>query len=125
MGYDIKYKILLVEDDNDSIKIFQRMLNEYQLDFCESEISLYNKLSENNYDLILMDIGLAGSKDGIQLIDQLKKDKKYSSIPIVCITSRAYPAQETLAMNAGADAYVTKPVNKTKLISIINRILDC
>ena len=116
-------KILIVEDEEESQKIFRRMLVGYDLSFCVSEMTLMEKLRESEYGLILMDIGLAGSKDGLMLIRELKSTPKYSSIPIISVTSRVYSKQRILATEAGAAAYLTKPISKTLLIETIEKCL--
>jgi len=100
-------KILIVEDEEESQKIFRRMLVGYDLSFCVSEMTLMEKLRESEYGVILMDIGLAGSKDGLMLIRELKSTPKYSSIPIISVTSRVY----------------SKPISKTLLIETIEKCL--
>jgi len=68
-----------------------------------------------------MDIGLAGSKDGIEMTKDLKANQKYFKIPVICITSHVFIKQKEIVKQAGAEDYLTKPLRKTELIEIIER----
>ena len=119
-----KKQILIVEDDKESHIIFKRMLIGYEVIFCTCEKSMLSSLSETTFDLILMDIGLPGSKDGLELIKDLKGNSDYSSIPIICYTSFVFANQKLNALNAGADGYLTKPISKIELIDLIEQLLN-
>ncbi len=115
------FKILIVEDEEISKKLYRLILKNYDLTFCDSDKSMYDKLSDINYQLIIMDIGLPHSKDGLTLIKELKNDKKFSGIPIICATSYAYYDQKDNAKKAGANSYITKPISKDILIHTVER----
>lgn len=118
-------RVLIVEDDIDSQKIFRKMLVNYDLAFCDSDETMDAQLIQKNFNLIIMDIGLAGSKSGLELIKELKTNSKYFHIPIICITSRSYSGQETIVIEAGADSYITKPISKAVLTEAIKKICNC
>ncbi len=116
-----KFKILIVEDDEISRTLYKHILKNYDLSYCDSDKSMYNKLAEDKYQLIIMDIGLANSKDGLELIKELKSDKNFQGIPIICATSYDFFDQKTNALKAGADEYLSKPISKNLLISTIEK----
>ncbi|MHB1688987.1 MAG: response regulator [Ignavibacteriaceae bacterium] len=113
------YKILIVEDEEISRNIYRLWLKNYNLSFCDSEKSMYDKLSNNNFQLIIMDIGLPNSKNGLVLIKELKSSEKFFEIPIICATSYDSPEQKANVLNAGADVYLTKPISRNILIDTI------
>ncbi len=115
-------KILIVEDEEYSLKVFQMYLRDYELTFCRSEAEIYKNLNEQRFSLILMDIGLPGLKDGLQITKELKDSKEFSSIPVICITSYVYNEQQKNAYDAGADAYLTKPFTKNALLETIKNL---
>ncbi len=114
-------KILIVEDEEISRNLYRMWLKNYDLSFCDSEKSMYDTLSDKIFELIIMDIGLPGSKDGLALIKELKVNKDFLKIPIVCITSYDSNDQRTNVLNAGADVYLVKPVSRNILIDIITK----
>jgi len=114
-----KFKILIVEDEEISRNVYQLMLKNYNLSFCDSDKSMYNELAEGDYQLIIMDIGLPNSKDGLTLIKELKSSEKYFKMPIICATSYDTPEQKTNVLNSGTDLYLVKPVSRNILIDTI------
>lgn len=94
-------------------------LKNYDLSFCNSEKSIYDKLSDKIIKLIIMDIALTGSKDGLSLFKELKSSEKIFKIPIICATSYDTYELKAIAIKAGADVYLTKPVLRNNLINMI------
>ncbi len=115
------FKILIVEDEEIRRNLYRLWLKNYNISLCDSEKSMYDKLSNNSFQLIIMDIGLPGSKDGLSLIKELKVNKDFLKIPIVCITSYDSNDQRANVLNAGADVYLVKPVSRNILIDIITK----
>ncbi len=67
-------------------------------------------------DLIVLDLGL-GDMDGVDVIKSLRQ---FSNVPIVVLTARNDDQQTVVALNAGADDYVTKPFRAEVLLARIN-----
>ncbi|MGK9476333.1 response regulator [Melioribacter sp. OK-6-Me] len=119
-----KPRILIAEGDNDNRHFLKIYLKKYFLpDACESAEELYDLLSQNSYDIIIMDIALKGGKDGIQLIQELKSNESYSHIPILCYTTFAMNRDRINALNAGCDLYLTKPSDIKTLLYYLFTLL--
>jgi DNA-binding response OmpR family regulator len=73
-------------------------------------------------DLVLLDVGLP-EMDGYQVCRALKGDPKTAPMPVVMLTARAGPADQQQAVDAGADAYLTKPFSPSELLSVIQSML--
>lgn len=73
-------------------------------------------------DLIIMDI-LMPEMDGIEACRQIKGVKRYRDIPIVMVTAHNESEYLESAFNAGANDYITKPVNKTELLARVRSAL--
>ena len=66
-----KPKLLIVEDDFENQKFLQIFLKrKFALQICDSSETFYEKLNNDKFDIILMDISLRGKKDGLQLTDR-------------------------------------------------------
>ena len=105
-----KPRILIVEDDLENQKFLRIFLKRnFDLDVCDSEESFYEKLNENKYDIILMDISLRGAKDGLQLTKELRTQEKYKNMPIVGLSAHAFQKDRDNAYQAGIDIFITKP----------------
>lgn len=61
-------------------------------------------------DLVLMDLSLPGM-DGLAATKLLKSDPATRHLPVVALTAHAMQGDETVAMHAGIDAYLTKPID--------------
>ena len=72
-----------------------------------------------NADCVLLDLGLPGI-DGHLVCREIRK---VSQVPIIIVTSRDSDMDEMIAMNLGADGYITKPFNMQVLMAHINRII--
>lgn len=74
-------------------------------------------------DLILMDIQLP-EVDGLDLIRQLKAHSVWQQVPVVAITAMAMPGDRDRCLAAGADAYLSKPLDLDKVIATLQSLLD-
>ena len=66
-------------------------------------------------DLVLLDLGLP-DMDGVEII---KKTRKWSSMPIIVISARTQEKEKVIALDAGADDYITKPFGTNELLARI------
>jgi DNA-binding response OmpR family regulator len=117
-----KPKLLIVEDDYESqsfLRIFFR--NDYDATIVESETDFREVINKKKYDLILMDIALPNGKDGIELTKEIKSNPATSKTPVVCLTAHAFLKDKARAMEAGADYFLTKPVENKILRNVIKQ----
>jgi len=84
--------------------------------------SLYNYLREKVPDLLILDLMLPDS-DGLEICKQLKRDEKYSTIPIIMLTAKAEETDRILGLELGADDYVTKPFSPKELVARVKAVL--
>ena len=73
-------------------------------------------------DLVVLDLMLP-DMDGIEICKELKKDKKYSSIPIIMLTAKAEESDRVVGLEIGADDYITKPFSPRELVARVKVIL--
>ena len=120
----IKKKLLIVEDDDENQKFLQYFLGKYfRVEICDSAEVCYQLLDKEIADLILMDISIKGSKNGLVLTKELKNSMSYSKIPIVCFTAHAYNDDRINALEAGCDIFISKPTDYYILLNILNKLL--
>jgi CheY-like chemotaxis protein len=86
-------------------------------DIIHSELSTEVGLPQ----LILMDIQLPGV-DGLQLIRSLKENPRWQPIPILAVTAMAMPGDRDRCLNAGADDYITKPLDFDQLLQKVHAL---
>ena len=105
-------KMLIVDDDNLTIKLIRRIFrNDFEILFCDSVEEYYEKYSNSNFDVIIMDISLKGNMNGLDLIKEIKTSPSYTGTPILCLTAHAQTKVRETALESGADLFITKPVS--------------
>ncbi len=112
-----KPKLLIVEDDFENQKFLQLFLKrKFDVDACDSAETFYEKMKEQKFDIILMDISLRGKKDGLQLTQELRQSEETKNIPIVGLSAHAFQRDKDNAYKAGVDLFITKPVQNNVLM---------
>lgn len=108
-------KILVVEDDMQIQKFISYLLKKEQFQYiCSNKANnALNIFSSEKVDLIVLDLGLP-DMDGIDLI---KKIREWSEIPIVVVSARDQDKEKVLALDSGADDYLTKPFSANELMA--------
>lgn len=120
----IRPRILIVEDDLENQKFLHLFLKrKFELEICDSAESFYQKLNEQKFDIILMDISLRGPKDGLQLTSEIRSNPKYKDIPIVGLSAHAFQRDRDNALSAGVDIFITKPAQGNFLMENLVDIL--
>ncbi|NEJ70894.1 PleD family two-component system response regulator [Rhizobium phaseoli] len=117
-------RILVVDDIPANVKLLEaRLLAEY-FDVMTAADG-YTALAiceRNQVDLILLDIMMPGI-DGFEVCERLKASQKTAHIPVVMVTALDQPADRVRGLKAGADDFLTKPVNDLQLISRVKSLL--
>ncbi len=111
--------VLVVDDDVKNIFVLSSALEEEGakvVDAINGRKAL-EKLKKEQVDLILMDI-MMPEMDGYETMRAIRKDKKLKSIPIIAVTAKAMKEDKAKCIEAGANDYITKPVDYDTLILI-------
>ena len=114
------YKILIVEDDENVAKYIQTCLTigHYQSQICDNGSTAVEILSEQTFDLILLDVMLPGM-DGFEVQNQIKE----KNIPIIFLTAMQDVADKVRGLKAGAEDYIVKPFEVMELLARIEVVL--
>lgn len=119
-----KPKILVVDDEEDVANYLRLILSDsYDVSCCFDADSALKKAKEEMPALILSDVMMPG-KDGCELCRELKSNMVMSHIPVILVTAKASVDNQVAGLEAGADAYVTKPFEPKYLHAVIKSQLD-
>ena len=120
-----KKRILYVEDNFENRLFVRRVLESMGLELHEAEDGLagIDRAQELIPDLILMDVGLPGI-DGLETTRRLKKIEALDGIPIIALTANAMKGDAERCLEAGCDAYLTKPIGVTSLREQVMNYLE-
>ena len=117
-------RLLITEDDYENRKFLEMYLKRYfDVDVCDSSDTFYYHIDKKSYDLILMDISIRGSKNGLDLTKELKNNPDRRDIPIICYTAHAFNKDRLNALDAGCDAYISKPSDVRTLLTTLVEML--
>ena len=119
-----KKRILIVEDNTDTINVYSYALRFYGYDtiVAENGIDAVNLAKAEVPDLIIMDVMLP-EIDGLEATAQIRKDLNTKAIPIIAVTAMARPSDRAECLNAGCDEYLAKPFTYKDLTDRIDKLL--
>jgi len=116
--------LLVVEDDPDTQAFMKALLGRhYDVATAASEEEFWSVLATLTPCLILMDVSLKGSQDGLTLTRQFRADVKWNAVPVVALTAHATTEDRERALDAGCALYVSKPVDRRRLLELIRSLL--
>lgn len=115
-------RILIVEDDPQITKILKLNLkiSGFETDSAVTVHSAWNKISNDHFDLILMDIGLPDG-NGLDLCEKVRQSG--NEVPIVFLSARTDEATVVKGIKNGADDYLRKPFGLEELKVRINKFV--
>lgn len=117
-------RILVVDDIPANVKLLEaRLLAEYfDVLTAEDGPKALSIVDSTNVDLILLDIMMPGMS-GFEVCERLKANPRTSHIPVVMVTALDQPSDRVRGLKAGADDFLTKPVNDLQLISRVKSLV--
>jgi CheY-like chemotaxis protein len=118
-------KVLVVDDDFNNIFALAALLKRVHVEMVSAEsgqqaIKLVQQVSD--VDLVLVDIMMPGM-DGYETMRELRKLASGVRIPLIAFTAKAEAGERQRCIDAGASAYVTKPVNTADLLRVLGEWL--
>jgi CheY-like chemotaxis protein len=119
--------VLVVEDDVETQRFMSVLLGRrYEVLLASSGSELRQQLETDGgrVRLVLMDLSLKGGEDGLALTRDLRQQERWKRLPIVAVTAHAFPSDRANALNAGCDAYVEKPIENVRLLSLVERLVN-
>lgn len=116
-----KFTVLIIEDEKNISSFITKILtnNDYKSISVSTGKDGLELICSQCPDIILLDLGLPDI-DGIEIINQVRK---WSSIPIIVISARTQEKEKVIALDAGADDYLTKPFGNSELLARIRTAL--
>jgi CheY-like chemotaxis protein/signal transduction histidine kinase len=118
-------KILLVDDDYRNVFALSKILTGRGMEVIKAENGLQAlKMLESNpgIDLVLMDI-MMPEMDGYQAMRLIRAQSKFIKLPVIAVTAKAMNYDKQKCIVAGANGYITKPVDTDNLFEMIGKLL--
>ncbi|WP_163410774.1 response regulator [Flavobacterium ajazii] len=119
-----KKRLLIIDDDSRNIFALENTLRAKSFD-CVSCLSAEEALkilnADANIDGILIDM-MMPEMDGYEAIPLIKKIPLYKSTFIIAVTAQAMTGDKEKCLEAGADDYISKPIDVDKLLALLSKI---
>jgi CheY-like chemotaxis protein len=118
-------RILIIEDDQTSRDLLKIRLEEkgYETAFAADAVTAMGVARKEVPDLILLDFGLPGG-DGVVVMERLKIFPALAHIPIIVVSGGEPETTGKRAEEAGAFAFIRKPIDVEELLGAVRRALD-
>jgi adenylate cyclase len=117
-------QILIADDNPDNREVLRARLaaHDYEVLLANDGEETLNIARESRPDLILLDV-MMPKMDGIEVCRRLKEDASLPFMPIIMVTAKTSSQDVVTALDAGADEYLTKPVDHASLVARVNSML--
>jgi CheY-like chemotaxis protein len=122
---DNKKEILIIDDDSKNIFALSAVLKSKKYP-CVSAMGADQGLkilsANKNIGVVLMDM-MMPEMDGYEAIGKMKGNEELKNIPVIAVTAQAMVGDREKCVKAGADGYISKPVNVDELLRLLNKLI--
>jgi CheY-like chemotaxis protein len=115
---------LVVEDNEMNLDMLARRLERagFEVVSASSAVDVVGRLEEERPALVLMDLGLP-DVDGFAATQAIRQVDAFATLPIIALTAHAMAEDKERALAAGCDAFETKPIDFSRLLTKIEALL--
>jgi two-component system cell cycle response regulator len=119
-----QYSILVVDDEPDNFEVIEALLpqEDYTLHYASRGEEAINSLDKFDLDVILLDV-MMPDMDGFEVCKRIKAMTQWQHIPVIMVTALSSKADLSRCLAAGADDFLSKPVNGLELRARVQSML--
>lgn len=117
-------RVLVVDDEPNIVTSIQFLMKRagFSVDVARDGNQALAALAGVPPDVILLDVMMPGL-DGYEVCHQIRQDERYAQTKIVMLTARGRETERQMGIEAGADAYVTKPFSTRDLVQQVKEMV--
>lgn len=117
-------KVLIVEDDNDLVRLLKYNLEKegFKVNYATDGAVALAEARRDPPDLVILDLMLPGL-DGLEVCRQLRRIDRFTRTPVLILSARNEEADRVVGLEVGGDDYVTKPFSTREVIARVRALL--
>jgi two-component system, cell cycle response regulator DivK len=119
-------KVLIIDDDYKNIFALTATLKSRQfetLSALSAKVGIKLLADDPGIRVVLMDM-MMPDMDGYEAIHVIKSDANYKHLPVIAVTAQAMAGDKEKCLAAGADHYISKPIDLDSLLLILNKYVN-
>ena len=119
-----KPSVFIIDDEPDNFDVIETLLGDqdYELHYANSGQEAIDSLETIQPDLILLDVMMPGM-DGLRVCQYIKAKPQWEAVPIIAVTALTTKKDLARCLDAGADDFISKPINRLELIARVRSML--
>ena len=117
----LRAKLLIVDDQAANVLLLERLLRSAgysAISTTQNPQEVVDLHRQNRYDLILLDLNMP-EMDGYEAMRRIREQERFKKLPMLALTAKAMRDDRAKCLEAGANDYITKPVDTEKLQSLM------
>ncbi len=117
-------RILIVEDNLINQKVVSAILRKkgFVVEIANNGQEALDKLEAGEFSLVLMDVQMP-LMDGLEATRRIRREERWKNLPVLAMTAHAMNGDRERCLQAGMNAYVSKPVEATHLVATVESLL--
>jgi len=117
-------RVLVVDDIMSNVKLLEAKLTAeyFEVVTAYNGIECLKRIEENIPDIVLLDVMMPGM-DGFEVCRRIKSDPRIAHVPVVMVTALDQPSDRVAGLEAGADDFLTKPVDDAALFARVRSLV--
>jgi len=118
-------RVLVVDDNFVNVRLLEELLKSASYEVATAmngEVAL-EKIAQSRPDIVLLDVMMPGM-DGYEVCRRIRQDEKTAQLPVIMVTALDKESDREMALAAGANEFLSKPVEDNLLLPAIRRILQ-
>ncbi len=117
-------RVLVVDDIMSNVKLLEAKLTAEYFDVVTAfnGLECLARMAESVPDIVLLDVMMPGM-DGFEVCRRIKSDPKIAHVPVVMVTALDQPSDRVAGLEAGADDFLTKPVDDAALFARVRSLV--
>lgn len=120
-----KKPVALIVDDSISVRRFVGVVlqrHNFETVLASDGMEAIKRLEEGEFDIVVTDLEMP-KMHGYELIQEIRKQEKYSNLPVVILTGRAGQKHRDMGLKLGANAFIVKPFKEADLVSTLQKFV--